>query len=44
MSPGSPYFDFYDSVIVSWRAGHAAAPTFMNDASRRPYKAEQGFS
>ena len=24
---GSPYFDFYDSVIVSWRAGHAAAPT-----------------
>ena len=26
------------------RAGHAAAPTFMNDAARRPYKAERGFS
>ena len=43
-SPGGFFVDSYRSIFATWRAGHAAAPTFINDASRRPYKAERGFS
>ena len=44
LCPGRRSVDFCRSDIVTQRAGHAAAPTFMNDAARRPYKAERGFS
>ena len=43
LCPGRRSVDFCCSGIVTQRAGHAAAPTFMNDASRRPYQAERGF-
>ena len=36
LCPGRLCVDFCRSNVGSWRAGHAAAPTFMNDSPYRP--------
>ena len=42
LCPISCSVDFNYSGIVDWRAGHAAAPTFINDTAYRPSSGPSG--